>query len=99
MHWQVFRPSSGFQKPENVALLRRSPFGQVVSVPAAHVENDGVVVVNVRSVGRSFALPDGTAPFAEGVTADSQPETGNTQKLYNTNRDVITGILLCLIIY
>jgi hypothetical protein len=75
---QVFRPSSGFQQPENVALLRCTSFGQVVGVPAAHVENDGVIVLDVRSIGRSFALPDGTTPFAEGVAANSQPEIRDT---------------------
>jgi hypothetical protein len=42
------------------------------------VEDDRVVVVDVRSIGRSFALPDGTAPFAEGVAADSEPEIRDT---------------------
>ena len=55
--------------------------GQVAGVPAENVENDGVVVVDVRSVGRSFALPDGTAPFAEGVAVNSQPEIRDTQIL------------------
>jgi hypothetical protein len=64
--------------------------GQVGGVPAENVENDGVVVVDVRSVGRSFALPNGTAPFAEGVAANSQPEIGDTKKLqYNQNRVII----------
>jgi hypothetical protein len=64
--------------------------GQVAGVPAENVENDGVVVVDVRSVGRSFALPDGTAPFSEGVAANSQPEIGDTKKLqYNQNRVII----------
>jgi hypothetical protein len=62
--------------------MRCSSFGQVIWLPAAHVENDGVVVVDVRSVGRSFALPDGTVPFAEGVTAESQPEIRDTKKLF-----------------
>jgi hypothetical protein len=67
--------------------------GQVGGVPAENVENDGVVVVDVRSVGRSFALPNGTVPFSEGVAANSQPEIRDTKKLYKTNRDVIIGIL------
>jgi hypothetical protein len=57
------------------------------------VKDDGVVVVDIRSVGRSFALPHGTVPFAEGVKAESQPEIRDTKKLNNTNRDVIIGIL------
>ncbi len=49
--------------------------GQVVWIPtASHVEDDGVVVVDVRSIGRSFALPHGAAPFAEGLAANSEPE-------------------------
>jgi hypothetical protein len=60
-----------------IALLRCLSFGQVVCLPAANVENNGVVVVDVRSVGRRFALPNaGTVPFAEGVAAESQPEIG-----------------------
>jgi hypothetical protein len=55
--------------------------GQVFGVPAENVEDDGVVVVNVRSVGRNFALPDGTAPFAEGVEFESQSEIEDTKKL------------------
>jgi hypothetical protein len=54
------------------------------------VKDDGVVVVDIRSVGRSFALPNGTVPFAEGVTANSQPEIGDTKKLqYNQNHVII----------
>jgi hypothetical protein len=45
------------------------------------VKDHSVVIVDITAIYRSFALPNWTSPFAKGITANSQPEIGDTKKL------------------
>ena len=62
-HWFCVdeSPSGRFNAPENVTLLRRTKFRQVLLCPTSKVKNYGVVLVDIGAIIGGLALPNWAA--------------------------------------
>ncbi len=63
----VNAPSRRFYAPEHVALISQARMRQVIFTPRSEMKENGVVGVDVRSVGWSFALPNGAPQLLQNV--------------------------------